>query len=988
MRFKHSRFLTRASAVFVGLVLSSGNGGAVRAEDGHAPAPVAVTGAAITPAGITPAAWEGMRASIERDQYALGRDGDAYVATNPRHRLQVTFSPTGVDVRPRAGEDDWHFGLRLAGYGYGNRRERAAEATHVVDGNRIEYRRGALVEWYVNERRGVEQGFTLAEPPAGRRAGVPLVVHLTATGTLRPTLGSDGRRVEWRDAQGKQALWYRGLVVIDAEGRTLPSRMEVEGPRLRLRVDDDGATYPLTIDPFIEVARLTASDASIGDFLGWSVAIHGDTAVVGAYGDDDSGESSGAAYIFERSQANPNAWEQVAKLTAGDAAAADFFGVRVAISGDTVLVSAYGDDDSGSASGAVYVFERLQGSPDAWSEVVKLTASDAAAGAVFGSSVAISGDTAVVGAHSALVQGLFYPVRTGAAYVFERNHPVANAWGEAAKLAPSNERGGQYFGFSASISGDTVLVGAFNYEGEGGRGAAYVFNRHQGGENNWGHVVKLRPNDLGWERWFGYSVSLSGDYALIGDYQSGDAGFRSGAAYVFERDQGSWSQVAKLTASDAAGGDQFGFSVSIDAEAAVIGAPYDAYGGAVRGSAYVFRRNDEGEPTWREVAKLTPSVNSGHFGSDVAVSDETVVVGDHTGFGAAYVFGSGGDDTSPVLALPNEIVAEATSPVGAVVSYIASALDDADGSITPDCDRPSGATFSIGTTTVTCTATDSAGNASTGQFPVTVQDTTPPALTPPPDLTVEATGPHTPVAIGAATAVDLVDSNPAVTNNAPATFPLGPTVVTWTTTDAIGNSSIAIQRVTVEDTTSPALTLPAPMRVEANSRNGAVVSYTTSALDVVDGAVPPVCVPASGTTFPLGTITVRCTATDGAGNSSRGEFPVTVHDTTPPVIACNAPATITPPMAPIWFTATATEAVSTPTTRVTSYSCTAVNGSGRLIDKSESCIVETNGAAVQILDSGGVGDHISWTVTSSDEAGNESTAACAVDVVNPGGGGR
>jgi len=178
---------------------------------------------------------------------------------------------------------------------------------------------------------------------------------------------------------------------------------------------------------------------------------------------------------------------------------------------------------------------------------------------------------------------------------------------------------------------------------------------------------------------------------------------------------------------------------------------------------------------------------------------------------------------------------EATGPQTPVPLGAATATDLADASPAVTNDAPT--TFALGTTVVTWTATDSGGNASTATQSVTVVDVTPPALTPPPNVTVEATGPQMAVALGTATATDAVDPSPTVANDAPATFPVGTTVVTWTATDANGNASSATQSVTVVDTTPPLLTLPAPPVVDATSAAGAIVSYTASALDAVAGAV-------------------------------------------------------------------------------------------------------------------------------------------------------
>ena len=193
-----------------------------------------------------------------------------------------------------------------------------------------------------------------------------------------------------------------------------------------------------------------ASDGAASDEFGVSVAISGDTLVVGAHGDNDNGTNSGSAYIFTRS--GTLAWTQQAKLTASDGAADDEFGGSVAISGDTVVVGAVWNDDNGTDSGSAYIFTR---SGTAWTEQAKLTASDGAADDNFGNSVAISGDTVVVGAWHDDDNG----TDSGSAYIYTRS---GTAWTEQAKLMASDGAADDEFGDSVAISGDTVVVGAFH----------------------------------------------------------------------------------------------------------------------------------------------------------------------------------------------------------------------------------------------------------------------------------------------------------------------------------------------------------------------------------------------------------------------------------------------------------------------------------------------------------------------------------------------
>jgi hypothetical protein len=272
------------------------------------------------------------------------------------------------------------------------------------------------------------------------------------------------------------------------------------------------------------------------------------------------------------------------------------------------------------------------------------------------------------------------------------------------------------------------------------------------------------------------------------------------------------------------------------------------------------------------------------------------------------------DTTPPTLALPDDITAEATSLSGAAMTFTTSATDIVDGAVAVDCDAASGGTFALGTTTVTCTASDSHGNTATGDFHITVEDTTPPTVTVPADITVEATGSNGAAVNFAVSASDAVDGNitPQCNKASGGTFPVGTTTVTCSATDAHSNTGQGNFHITVKDTTPPNLTLPSNITAEATGPNGALVSYTASANDIVDGPVAAVCTPTSGTTFVLGMTTVSCTATDAHNNSATETFVVTVQDTTPPVLS--VPDDITaeatgPAGAVVDFTTSATDIV-------------------------------------------------------------------------------
>ena len=225
-------------------------------------------------------------------------------------------------------------------------------------------------------------------------------------------------------------------------------------------------------------------------------------------------------------------------------------------------------------------------SPAIAAEQAKLTAGDAAAGDRFGRSLSVSGDTAVVGAHLDDDAGS----SSGSAYIFERDQGGGGNWGQAAKLAAIDAAAGDQFGFSVSVSGDTAVVGAvFDDDAGSGSGSAYIFERSG---TVWTEQAKLTASDAAAFDQFGRSVSVSGDTAVVGAVFDDDNGTNSGLAYVFVRDAaGVWSQQAKLPASDGAAFDNFGSAVSVSGNTAVVGALNDGDAGSSSGSAYIFERD-------------------------------------------------------------------------------------------------------------------------------------------------------------------------------------------------------------------------------------------------------------------------------------------------------------------------------------------------------------------------------------------------------------
>jgi len=364
----------------------------------------------------------------------------------------------------------------------------------------------------------------------------------------------------------------------------------------------------------VQQAQLVATDGSVGDYFGHSVALYGDTALVGAYAHATVGATeAGAAYVFVRSGAT---WTWQRTLTADDGAASDWFGWSVALSGDTALVSApWHATAGGTAAGAAYVFVR---SGITWTQQQEVIADDGAALDHFGNSAALSGETALVGAP---LHDKVGGADAGAAYAFVRS---GTTWSQQQKLSATDGAADDQFGNSVALSGETALAGAPNHAvaGKAGAGAAYVFVRSG---TAWTKQKMLSAADANGDDVFGTSVALDGDTALVGAPSHDIAGKDSaGASYVFARSGTTWSQQAEPIAADNAAYDGFGGSVALAGSTALVGAQWDhTAAGDFAGSAYAFLLTPQPKP---HITKLAPA--SGKRGVTVTITG--------TGFGTKH----------------------------------------------------------------------------------------------------------------------------------------------------------------------------------------------------------------------------------------------------------------------------------------------------------------------------------------------------------------
>ena len=393
------------------------------------------------------------------------------------------------------------------------------------------------------------------------------------------------------------------------------------------------------------MTRLIAPDGQNGDKFGHSVDTSRGTVLVGAVRDGLDGlVAAGSAYVYNRrdvvSAAGSASLPPRAKLTASDAADRDMFGFSVALSGDTAVVGAYGADTvAGKDAGAAYIFTR---SGDTWTQQAKLTSPEAAAGAQFGMSVDVDGDTVAV---IAPMQNTARGRAAGATYVFVR---TGDNWNLQARLAVSSPAAKRYNeSTNVTIGGDTLAIGAGYEDTAAGvdAGAIYVFTRSGG---TWAQQARLEASTPGAYDTFGSAVAVGGDTLVAGTPHDDIGGAPDvGTVSVFVRTGDSWSIQSVLERTGAEEFDVFGLSVDVSGDVLVASAPYDNLGpGRDQGSVDVYRRTSG---SWNRFARLTAgdfAADSALFGVSVAVEGSLVAVGANLDpgraekkTGAAYVFG-------------------------------------------------------------------------------------------------------------------------------------------------------------------------------------------------------------------------------------------------------------------------------------------------------------------------------------------------------------
>jgi hypothetical protein len=638
------------------------------------------------PEGVTTDDWQQIKEQIAASRYHPRSTEGGYVALNATQGWQVHFDQDGqTTLISKAVE----IGMQLKAVGG---QAITQDPQLQAQGDTLTYQHGSgIEEWWVNSPDKTEQWFRLHNRPDSEGA-LRVTIGLETTANV----SQSGNQLLFTTADNKR-IRYDRLQVWDSRGNTLPSRMLLADDQssLTLVVDDNQAHYPITIDPSFSLEDyLKPAVTDQFDEFGFAIDVDGGTMVVGVpledsaatliNGDssDNSANAAGAAYVFVNEFTG---WQQQAYLKASNAEAGDRFGESVAISGNYIVVGAANEDGDASSTmanpnnlrlsaGAAYVFNRVG---TTWTQQAYLKAHETGADE-FAETVDIDGTTIVVGSkwedgdlNSTVENTNNNAPNAGAVYVFIRQ---GFEWSQQAYLKAIHAEEDDYFGYSVAISGDTIVAGAFGEDGDfnstintpnnaaSEAGAAYVFVREDG---LWSQQAYLKAHNAQANDEFGVEVAIDDDTLVVGSiYEDGDANSTmvssnngatdAGAAYVYVREQGTWSQQGYLKAGNAEAGDEFASALAIAGNTIVVGAPNEDgdasstlaapnNNASNAGAAYVYVRVDD---NWRykNYLKANSSSLADYFGNALAISREYIY---------AAARGEDGDATS-TLTSPND----------------------------------------------------------------------------------------------------------------------------------------------------------------------------------------------------------------------------------------------------------------------------------------------------------------------------------------------
>lgn len=564
-----------------------------------------------------PEAWQEFRRDVRDRAYPIesGRsDGHAsgsatYRAQHPDHSLRGEFDESGLRVSPHEADESSSVHVSLDRWGRNGAWHNAEQTPPKHSESRLSFHHDDLVEWYIHDARGIEQGFDLARRPSGEG---PLRVELSVDTDLT-TRAVDRDTVQFVSKTGRHVLRYGDLQVIDADGKRLEARLESGKGSLAIEIDDRDARYPIMIDPWFTNSQIAAPDTDDAMF-GNTTDADGELLIVGAEEHGEHG-TNGAAYIHDRNEGGADEWGTVKTL--GPSTFGDRLGASVGIAGELAAVGAPEDIEDGQ----VLIYEQNEPTVNNWGEVATLEVDGAEN---FGEHIAFEEDRLLVGAPE-----------SDQAFLFERDGAATDDWNHTRTWQRDD------LASSVDLDGDRALIGARLDDEHGAEaGAAYLFERDVGGADNWGERAKLVSSQASGEQLFGSSVDLDGDHAVVGAPRSGDGG----EVFLFGRDEGgqdNWGEIKPLGGSDIEPGGQLGRSVSIDDGHVLAGAPETDYD--YDGRVHVYGRDWGGADNWGHIHALPPNnaqLGSG-FGASVTVDGDWSFVG-VTGYNGGFGHGSGG----------------------------------------------------------------------------------------------------------------------------------------------------------------------------------------------------------------------------------------------------------------------------------------------------------------------------------------------------------
>jgi hypothetical protein len=550
-------------------------------------------------------------------------------APNLHQSLQVSFGEDGT-TSVRQYNQPWGLYMKMGNYGRTNLGTLFGTPSVTRQNNSASYQWNArFQEQLTLQGSDLLQTFVLQQSHDGLGL-LYLNLHVNSSFTASFSNG----KVYFTDTQNQQVLSYSPIVVRDAANKTFVPTINIYYKRVVIMLNDTGAQYPLRIEMQLSHLDQSSATANSGDWFGVSLAGDSDTLVVGATGEDSNGllhyngkmSESGAAYTYRR---GTQGWQLDGVLKLDYPGLGDAFGSAVAISGDTIVVGAPfrdGVSDQGALSdmGAAYVFERSGGR---WRQVAELVPADARNNDLFGSAVAIDGDTIAIGAYQR-------ELATGAVYLYQRS---GGSWQLQHLLAAPEAEAGAQFGWAIALDGDWLAISANRKDVNADNGvlqdagALYLYQRSG---SNWSLQSRIQASDPEENAQFGQAVALDGAQLVASApfKDRSDSAANLGAAYVFGRTAVDWSQEAILTGSDSQNDDRFGWSIALQANSVLLSSPYtlryDQGSNALtqQGAGYLFAHNGD---AWQELTQVRGPVTNqaSMFAWSSAFFDDTLFVG-------------------------------------------------------------------------------------------------------------------------------------------------------------------------------------------------------------------------------------------------------------------------------------------------------------------------------------------------------------------------